>query len=101
MTMMGTRIMAAALCAAAAGAALADTPETTRRTRIFIRSQLKYGLERDDFLHSWYERPLHQDTTYATRAPNRGPFLNDLSWAAYEDRRLRSVPLHERPQRGH
>lgn len=80
MTMMGTRIMAAALCAAAAGAALADTPETTRRTRIFIRSQLKYGLERDDFLHSWYERPLHQDTTYATRAPNRGHFLNDLSW---------------------
>lgn len=80
MTMMGTRIMAAALCAAAAGAALADTPETTRRTRIFIRSQLKYGLERDDYLHSWYERPLHQDTTYATRAPNGGRFLNDLSW---------------------
>ena len=75
------RVLAAALCAVSAGASIADTPsDTSRRTRIFIRSQLKYGLERDDYLHDWYERPLHQDTTYATRAPNGGRFLNDLSW---------------------
>ena len=76
-----TKILAAALCATVVGVSLADTPpETTRRTRIFIRSQLKYGLERDNYLHSWYERPLHQDTTYATRAPKGTNFINELSW---------------------
>ena len=34
-------------------------------TRIFVRSQLKYGLERDDYLHRWYDRPLMGDVRYA------------------------------------
>ena len=50
------------------------------RTKILVRSQLKYGLERTDYLHRWYERPLHQDSTYAVRAPNGSQFINALSW---------------------
>ena len=43
-------------------------------TAIFIQSQLKYGAQRDDFLHRWYERPLHQNTAYADQSD--GSFLN-------------------------
>ena len=68
------------LLAVAAGLAHAEAPSRRAPTRIFIRSQLKYGLERTDFLHDWYERPLHQDSTYALRAPNGGRLINDLSW---------------------
>ena len=35
----------------------------TDRTRIFSRAQLKYGAQRTDFIHRWYDRPLHQDST--------------------------------------
>ena len=53
---------------------------TNTTTKILVRSQLKYGLERNDYLHRWYERPLHQDSTYASRAPQGGHFINALSW---------------------
>ena len=36
----------------------------SERTAIFARAQLKYGAERSDFLHAWYERPLHQNTSW-------------------------------------
>ena len=48
------------------------------RTAIFARGQLKYGLERDDYLHRWVDRPLFQDTSFATNAS--GSFLNDKAW---------------------
>ena len=50
------------------------------QTRIFLRTQLKYGLERTDYIHAWYERPLYQDSTFAERAPNQTGLINDLSW---------------------
>jgi len=34
-------------------------------TRLFVRTQLKYGLERGDYLHKWYDRPLMADIRYA------------------------------------
>ena len=81
---MSTALGAALLFAGAAiGApgAVSDTPDRSDvMTKILVRSQLKYGLERDDFLHKWYERPLHQDSTYAVRAPNGSRFINALSW---------------------
>ena len=49
------------------------------RTHLFVRTQLKYGLERTDYLHNWYERPLYQDTAYAA-ANVKGKYLNELSW---------------------
>jgi len=49
------------------------------QTYFLCRSQLKYGLQRVDFLHSWYERPLYQDTTY-TNASVKGQWLNRASW---------------------
>ena len=45
---------------------------------IFSRAQMKYGAERDDFIHRWYERPLHQDTSF--RASDDRHFLNPASW---------------------
>ena len=38
------------------------------RTRFFPRAQLKYGLQRADFLHRWYDRPLHQNSSWAKTA---------------------------------
>ncbi|MBE6398556.1 MAG: hypothetical protein E7041_00285 [Lentisphaerae bacterium] len=35
------------------------------RTSFFSRAQLKYGLERSDYLRRWCDRPLMQDTTFA------------------------------------
>ena len=35
----------------------------TDRVRLFVRAQVKYGLERDDYLHRWYDRPIAQDTS--------------------------------------
>ena len=32
-------------------------------TAIFVRAQLKYGINRTDFLHAWYDRPLLQDSS--------------------------------------
>ena len=49
------------------------------RTAIFARGQLKYGAERSDFLHAWYERPLHQNTNYQKEDPE-SPFLNIPAW---------------------
>jgi len=45
---------------------------------IFSRAQMKYGANRDDFIHRWYERPLHQDTSF--RAADDGHFLNPAAW---------------------
>lgn len=33
----------------------------TPRIHVFSRAQLKYGLERDDYLHKWVDRPLFVD----------------------------------------
>ena len=45
---------------------------------IFSRAQMKYGAQRDDFIHRWYERPLHQDTSF--KASDDGHFLNPAAW---------------------
>lgn len=47
-------------------------------TRIFVRTQLKYGLQRDDYLHRWYDRPLMGDVRYAEKAD--GHYINIESW---------------------
>ena len=47
-------------------------------TAIFTQAQLKYGAQRSDFLHRWYERPLHQDTSYADASDT--VFLNVPAW---------------------
>ena len=44
-------------------------------TMIFTRAQLKYQLDRDDYLHKWYDRPLLQDTALA-RFNKRGVMIN-------------------------
>ena len=49
------------------------------RTAIYARGQLKYGAERSDFIHAWYERPLHQNTDYQRRDP-KPTFLNVPAW---------------------
>lgn len=49
-------------------------------TIFFPRAQFHYGLERDDYLHRWFDRPLYQDTSYAA-ANESGRFLNPKSWA--------------------
>ena len=33
------------------------------RTDFFVRAQLKYGIDRNDFIHHWYDRPLLQDSS--------------------------------------
>ena len=55
-----------------------DFPDGGRVTALFPQAQLKYGAQRDDFLHRWYERPLQQDTSFAD-APGRD-FLNVPAW---------------------
>ena len=49
------------------------------QTRVFVRTQLKYGLERDDYLHKWYDRPLMGDVTYQ-HADEKGHSINVESW---------------------
>ena len=49
------------------------------RTAIYARGQLKYGAERSNFLHAWYERPLHQNTNYRKEDPE-STFLNIPAW---------------------
>lgn len=46
---------------------------------LFARGQLKYGAERSDFLHNWYERPLHQNTAWQ-EANERDVLINPLAW---------------------
>lgn len=52
-----------------------DYVSRTGQTRFFSRAQLKYGLERSDYLARWCDRPLMQDTRYA----NAGSFSRDTT----------------------
>ena len=58
--------------------ALAMLSVSARPMAIFSRAQMKYGAQRDDFIHRWYERPLHQDTSF--KAADDGHFLNPAAW---------------------
>ena len=49
------------------------------RPRMFVRGQFFYGNELAGYIHAWYERPLHQDTSMAA-ANEQGRMLNPLSW---------------------
>ena len=54
------------------------------RTDIFIRAQLKYRLDRTDYIHHWYDRPLLQDSSMGQRQEGLSgavPWLNPESWA--------------------
>ena len=55
----------------------------TGRTYLYCRSQLKYGNERKDYLHNWYERPLYQDSTFAP-VPGK-ELVNEKSWRRQVD----------------
>ena len=46
---------------------------------LFARGQLKYGADRSDFIHNWYERPLHQNTAWQ-EASRRDVLINPLAW---------------------
>lgn len=48
-------------------------------TAFFPRGQFHYGLERDDYLHRWYDRPLMQDSSYAS-ANDPQHFINERGW---------------------
>lgn len=69
-------------------AASANYAPRSGRTAFFSRAQLKYGLERSDYLHRWGDRPLLQDTSFQDRGTftvNNGAysdigFLNPLSY---------------------
>lgn len=52
------------------------------RTDFFVRAQLKYGINRSDFLHHWYDRPLLQDSSlkYVNQDVEKGPWLNEKGW---------------------
>lgn len=49
------------------------------RTKMFIRGQFYYGNQYANYIHAWYERPLHQDTSMASQN-EPGRMLNVLSW---------------------
>ena len=49
------------------------------RVALFARAQLKYGADHSDFLHRWYERPLHQDTAWQAQ-DRKTEFLNGPAW---------------------
>ena len=52
-------------------------------TALFVRAQLKYGINRNDFLHHWYDRPLLQDSSLGQRRDSpdeRKPWLNLAGW---------------------
>ena len=59
-------------------AALTASAGSAKPMAIFSRAQMKYGTQRDDFIHRWYERPLHQDTSF--KAADDGHFLNPSAW---------------------
>lgn len=46
------------------------------RTAIFSRVQLKYGLQRNDYLHKWIDRPLLVNPSL----PADGNFINDAAY---------------------
>ena len=49
------------------------------RPRFFVRTQLKYGLQRGDYLHKWYDRPLLADIRYQEK-DDPAHFINIESW---------------------
>ena len=52
-------------------------------TAVFIRAQLKYGINRSDFLHHWYDRPLLQDSSLGQRQDTETEtkaWLNAAGW---------------------
>ena len=54
------------------------------RTDLFVRAQLKYGINRDDFIHHWYDRPLLQDSSLGQRQDTETEtraWLNPGAWA--------------------
>jgi hypothetical protein len=51
----------------------------TDRTMLFTRAQVKYGLERDDYLHRWYDRPLSTDVSLKKYQP-KNHVLNPEGW---------------------
>lgn len=69
---------AAALVAEMREQAKAYRPQTDH-VGLFARAQLKYGAQRTDFLHRWYERPLHQNSTWAETA-EYGRILHPEAW---------------------
>ena len=48
------------------------------KTAFFARGQLKYGLERNDYLHRWVDRPLFQDSSL--RKSDTGTFIHNEAW---------------------
>ena len=53
------------------------------RTAFIVRAQLKYGINRDDYIHAWYDRPLLQDSSLGQRIDSpteTKPWLNAGSW---------------------
>ena len=53
------------------------------RTDFFVRAQLKYGINRRDFLHHWYDRPLLQDSSLVLTGDDAAegtPWLNPKAW---------------------
>jgi hypothetical protein len=42
----------------------------TPRIYVFSRAQLKYGLERDDYIHKWVDRPLYTDPSLSNGGGN-------------------------------
>ncbi|MDD4017227.1 MAG: hypothetical protein PHV28_04710 [Kiritimatiellae bacterium] len=76
--LLNMTLQARSLLAELAEAGKAYRP-VSGRTHVFVRTQLKYGLQRTDFLHNWYERPLYQDSTYAVEN-EKGKWLNLASW---------------------
>jgi len=53
------------------------------RTDFIIRAQLKYGINRDDYIHGWYDRPLLQNSSLGQRVDSpmeKEPWLNAGSW---------------------
>ena len=70
-------------CVAAAkelGKHLALIAGARRRPAVFVQAQLKYGAQRDDFLHRWYERPLHQDSSLVDADNGQDVYLNLPAW---------------------
>ena len=51
------------------------------RTAIFSRAQLKYGLQRNDYLHKWIDRPLLVNPGL----PQDGNFINSAAFAVMRD----------------
>ena len=76
--------LSAAFCACAENSAPqnggTENGVARRRPAVFVQCQLKYGAQRDDFLHRWYERPLHQDSSFADADSGKAGLLNLPAW---------------------